>query len=921
MRPVPPPLPTLRATVGASPRRRRLRSAVAGVAAVLAVLGTTLLAGPIGPSAASSGGLGGLDPSFGATAEPGIGAVGISGGSLGAAIALDPGDANSIVIAGSSASDMAVGMLSSSGAEQSQATVFFGANTVAVADAAGIAPSGDVVIAGSAGTLPAIAFLNSGGSNLDPSFDGSGTYTLSVPGASNETGSFSAVVTDGQDVYAVGTLVMNGDANILVARFTGAGIDANFGGGSGYELIPFPANGEQNSAVSAAVLDTATPNGGDLVIAGWLHVAAGQCSVDEGFLGGILLSGALDTSFTSAATQWYLAQADPAPCGNTRFDALTIDDSATTGDSGDIVAAGSQFAAGVPPSGAASSSEGLLAEYAPASAGHAGFTLDTNFDKSGGGNGLLVTGGMGGVNEFNSVGLLANAMTTSDPGLIAAGQQYAAPLGAFQIAVQKYDLNGVLDASFGSSGTTLLQCADTGIDGCGSALGVQATGAIDVGGGLDGETTGQGGGVTTGLAVAQLTDRSVTIAGPSSNIEDSGSGVTPAVFTITVNSPSDPGLTGLPSGLPVQFSTQNGTGRSGSNYTLVSGTVIFPCPSHNQPSAVGCVANQPDAATVTVPTAYPSNATGSASFSLVLVNATGASISVSSASVTIDYPPQTSAPATTTTTVARRTATTTTLPKPPTTPPAAGGGYWLVTSAGSVFSYGDAFLYGSVSSGQLNGGTVVAIAATSDGLGYWLASSTGQVFAFGDAHGHGSVGKKRLSGTIIAFQPTTSGDGYWMVSSTGRVYAFGKAHNYGSVKKKQLNGTITAFATSAGGKGYWLVSSAGPVYAFGKAGHYGGLPARKRSATVVDLVTSASRRGYWLLTSAGRVYAFGRAHNYGSILHKSLNGSAVSLVPTPDFKGYWVTSTQGSIYTFGDAKSYGSPAQANVTSIVGAATT
>jgi hypothetical protein len=69
-----------------------------------------------------------------------------------------------------------------------------------------------------------------------------------------------------------------------------------------------------------------------------------------------------------------------------------------------------------------------------------------------------------------------------------------------------------------------------------------------------------------------------------------------------------------------------------------------------------------------------------------------------------------------------------------------GHGYWLVASDGGVFSFGDARFFGSASTqilycplrGCPDSGSVVGIAPTPSGHGYWLATSTGAVFAFGD---------------------------------------------------------------------------------------------------------------------------------------------------------------------------------------------
>jgi hypothetical protein len=61
-----------------------------------------------------------------------------------------------------------------------------------------------------------------------------------------------------------------------------------------------------------------------------------------------------------------------------------------------------------------------------------------------------------------------------------------------------------------------------------------------------------------------------------------------------------------------------------------------------------------------------------------------------------------------------------------------GGGYYLVTSAGNVYNYGDAHFYGSTAPRHLPA-PVSAFALTPDGKGYWLADQAGDVYAFGEA--------------------------------------------------------------------------------------------------------------------------------------------------------------------------------------------
>ncbi|HEY6427402.1 MAG TPA: hypothetical protein VIX84_09225, partial [Acidimicrobiales bacterium] len=55
--------------------------------------------------------------------------------------------------------------------------------------------------------------------------------------------------------------------------------------------------------------------------------------------------------------------------------------------------------------------------------------------------------------------------------------------------------------------------------------------------------------------------------------------------------------------------------------------------------------------------------------------------------------------------------------------------------------------------------SAVAIARTPDGAGYWVASSTGGVFAFGDARFHGSASGVFLGAPVVGMAATPSGNG------------------------------------------------------------------------------------------------------------------------------------------------------------------
>ena len=73
-------------------------------------------------------------------------------------------------------------------------------------------------------------------------------------------------------------------------------------------------------------------------------------------------------------------------------------------------------------------------------------------------------------------------------------------------------------------------------------------------------------------------------------------------------------------------------------------------------------------------------------------------------------------------------------------------------------------------------GPVVGVAMTPDERGYWLVSSEGAVYCFGDAAHYPPGASQALADpTIVGMAATPDGKGYWLVSSKGKVYAFGDA--------------------------------------------------------------------------------------------------------------------------------------------------
>jgi len=174
-----------------------------------------------------------------------------------------------------------------------------------------------------------------------------------------------------------------------------------------------------------------------------------------------------------------------------------------------------------------------------------------------------------------------------------------------------------------------------------------------------------------------------------------------------------------------------------------------------------------------------------------------------------------------------------------------GDGYWLTTSDGGVFTFGDAPFLGSTGDQQLSD-AVVGIEAAPVGAGYWIVTSGGAVFAFGAALHRGDLASNRQAAPVVGMSATPTGDGYWLTTSDGGVFTFGGARFAGSLGGQRLDEPVTGIDT-ASASAYWLVTRDGAVYTFGGAA-FSGSAANACKDAVVGLV---ARRGggYWLGTT------------------------------------------------------------------------
>src|SRR5919108_5282791 len=66
------------------------------------------------------------------------------------------------------------------------------------------------------------------------------------------------------------------------------------------------------------------------------------------------------------------------------------------------------------------------------------------------------------------------------------------------------------------------------------------------------------------------------------------------------------------------------------------------------------------------------------------------------------------------------------------------------------------------------------------GEGYWVATSDGGVFTYGNAKFYGSMADKKLKAPITDIVPTPTGQGYWLVAEDGGIFSFGDAKFFGS---------------------------------------------------------------------------------------------------------------------------------------------
>ncbi len=145
---------------------------------------------------------------------------------------------------------------------------------------------------------------------------------------------------------------------------------------------------------------------------------------------------------------------------------------------------------------------------------------------------------------------------------------------------------------------------------------------------------------------------------------------------------------------------------------------------------------------------------------------------------------------------------------------APGGGFYLLSAYGNLYNLNGAPFYGSPHNSHKRISTITGMAVTPDGRGYWLVDSAGQIFSYGDAAPLAKVSSSfRVRG--IAAAP---GGGAWVWTSHGNIYNVGGAPFYGSpYHEGYRTSSFTGLGTTRDRAGYWMVESGGNVLPFGNA--------------------------------------------------------------------------------------------------------
>lgn len=219
--------------------------------------------------------------------------------------------------------------------------------------------------------------------------------------------------------------------------------------------------------------------------------------------------------------------------------------------------------------------------------------------------------------------------------------------------------------------------------------------------------------------------------------------------------------------------------------------------------------------------------------------------------------------------------------------------------------------------------------------GYYLASTDGGVFAFGNARFYGSMAGRPLSAPIVAIASTPTSQGYWLLTAAGQVFAFGDAEPFLSPLKGLGSPVVDLDLTGIGptvanagelaqsanyDRSSWgtrVVNSTGATLIPSGESEVQNPPFGPLVAPIVAVVT-LNRSTFWLASADGGVFTLpyfkdgvnivGTLKFYGSMGGKPLNAPVVDIVGTPVRDGYLLAAADGGVFAFGNAPFLGSMA-------------
>lgn len=241
-------------------------------------------------------------------------------------------------------------------------------------------------------------------------------------------------------------------------------------------------------------------------------------------------------------------------------------------------------------------------------------------------------------------------------------------------------------------------------------------------------------------------------------------------------------------------------------------------------------------------------------------------------------------------------------------------GYWILGTDGGVFAELETF-YGSRGGEYAEGGfddaPMMGIAGDPLGRGYWLVSSNGAVYTFGEVQFYGGMHGQSINAPIAKITAHPDGRGYWLVGEDGAVYAFGSAQVFGTHPPTNGRKVVDLCATKSG-NGYWLLSDNGGVFAYGDAPFHGGYTDNSDNLTVA-MASTPNDAGYWIVRRNGDVSPFGDAPWAASNgpwewdnSKRVLNDPIFSIASTHSGYGYVLVGGDGGVFSFGNAPFSGS---------------